>query len=143
MQAPTRIRRFPRRSACFLPSNWFERDAYELRHPVFPVTGPAAHPHRLWFRGASAAQGLPADRLRRGPLRRRAEARRLRAGAADAGVPPVRLPVALGGDGLRAARRREGEGVRRRRHGRATDPQLHHQLRSAASGGAWRAAPRP
>src|SRR6202030_2424340 len=47
--------------------------------------------------------------LCRGALRRRAQARGLRAGAASAGIPHVRFPVALGGHRLRAARRREGQ----------------------------------
>src|SRR6185437_7773454 len=47
-------------------------------------------------------------RLCRGALRRGAEARRLRACEAQAGIPQLRLPVALGGDERDPARRREG-----------------------------------
>ena len=74
-----------------------------LRHPLLRQPGLPPHPHRLRLPRPSAAQGLPAHRLRRGPLRRRAEARRLRAGEAAAGIPQLRFPVALGRDGLRAA----------------------------------------
>ena len=83
-----------------------------LRRPVHRPSGPAPPPHRLRLRGPSAAQGLPAHRLRRGALRRRAEARRLRAGAAGAGIPQLRFPVAVGRHGLsccRATRRRRSQ----------------------------------
>src|ERR1700730_7407051 len=85
------------------------RDLRSLRHRVHRPPGHAAHPDRLRFRGSSAAQGFSAHRLCRGPLRRRAQARGLRAGAAGAGIPHVRFSVALGRHRLRAARRREGE----------------------------------
>ena len=58
------------------------RNLRSLRRLFFRPSGSAPDPHRLWLRGASAAQGFPDDRLCRGALRRRAEARRLRAGAA-------------------------------------------------------------
>ena len=90
-------------------ANWFERETYDLYGILFtghPDLRP--HSHRLRLRRPPAAQGLPADGLRRGPLRRRAEARRLRAREAAAGVPELRLPVALGRDGLHPARGREG-----------------------------------
>ena len=41
-----------------------------LRHPVLGPPGSPPHPHRLRLRGPSAEEGLPAHRLRRGPLRR-------------------------------------------------------------------------
>ena len=58
-----------------------------LRRAVRRPSGPAPHPDRLRLRRPSAAQGLPDDRLRRGSLRRRGEARALRAGAAQPGIP--------------------------------------------------------
>jgi NADH:ubiquinone oxidoreductase subunit C len=58
--------------------NWFEREAFDLYGIVFErPSGPAPHPDRLRFRRSSVPQGLPADRQRRGPLRRRQEARGL------------------------------------------------------------------
>src|SRR5690606_22019159 len=48
----------------------------DLRRPP----GPAPHPHRLRLRRPSVPQGLPADRQRRGALRRTEAARGLRAG---------------------------------------------------------------
>ena len=80
---PTRTTPVPSIIAVFPGADWFEREAYDLYGILF--TGHPdlrRHPHRLRLRGPSAAQGFPADRLRRGALRRRAEARRLRAGAA-------------------------------------------------------------
>ena len=90
------------------------RDLRSLRRVVLGPSRHAPHPHRLRFRRPSAAQGFPADRLRRGALRRRAEARRLRQGAAGAGIPHFRFPLALGRHRLRHSGRREG------RQGRAT-----------------------
>ena len=133
------------------------RGLRHVRDPVLGAPGPAAHPDRLRLPRLSAAQGLPDHRLCRAALRRGAEAGGLRAGEADAGVPAVRLhdrpgrarstscPATrrrrAGGtgaadDGSRAAGR--GDGRQRPTSGRrAEDPQLQHQLRAAASGGAW------
>ncbi len=58
------------------------RDLRPVRRAVRRPSRPAPHPHRLRLRRASAAQGFPDDRLRRGPLRRSGEAGALRAGAA-------------------------------------------------------------
>ena len=80
-----------------------------LRHPVHRPPGPAPAPDGLRLRGASLAQGLPAHRLRRGALRRRAEAGGVRQRQAHPGMAQLRLPLDLGGDGLRAAGGREGE----------------------------------
>jgi NADH-quinone oxidoreductase subunit C len=66
----------------FPGADWFERETYDLYGVLF--TG---HPHRL----------------RRGALRRRAEARRLRAGAAHAGVPQFRFSLAVGRSHLHLA----------------------------------------
>src|ERR1700722_5346393 len=85
------------------------QDLRSLRHRVRRPSRYAAHPDRLRFRGSSAAQGFSAHRLCRGALRRRAQARGLRAGTAGAGIPHVRFSFALGRHRLRAARRREGE----------------------------------
>ena len=48
-----------------------------LRHSVLRPSGSQAAAHRLRLPGPSFAQGLPAHRLRRAPIRRRAEARGL------------------------------------------------------------------
>ena len=105
-----------------------------VRHRVLRPARSAPHPDRLRLRGASAAQGFPADRLCRGALRRGPQAGGLRAGEADAGFPQLRFPVAVGGDD-HAAGRREGASPsappnrrrartheRDRRHGRHASP---------------------
>ncbi len=80
------------------------RDLGPVRHLLHRPPRSAPHPDRLRVRGSSDAQGFPADRLCRGALRRRAEAGRLRAGAAEAGIPLFRFPVAVGGHGQDTAR---------------------------------------
>src|SRR6476619_7424811 len=84
------------------------RDVGPLWRDGHRSAGPAPAAHRLRLRGSPAAQGLPAHRLCRGALGRRAEARGQRAGAARAGIPQFRFPLAVGRDGLQASRRREG-----------------------------------
>ena len=56
------------------------RDLRHVRRFLRGPPGPAPPAHRLRLPRPSDAQGLPDDRLRRGPLRRRAEAGGLRAG---------------------------------------------------------------
>ena len=100
-----------------------------VRHRLRGPDRPPAPADRLRLRGPPAAQGLPADRLCRGPLRRGAQAGRLRAGAPDPGLPQLRLPQPLGGDDDAAGRRegppephrggRRHERPARRRHERA------------------------
>jgi NADH-quinone oxidoreductase subunit C len=85
----------------FPSANWFERETYDLYGVLF--TG---HPdmRRLLtdygFEGHSTAQGFPAHRFCRSPLRRRTEARGQRAGAAGSGVPQFRFPLAVEGPGF-------------------------------------------
>ena len=90
----------------FPGADWFERETYDLYGVIF--TG---HPdmRRLLtdygFDGHPAAQGFPAHRLRRGPLRRPGEAGALRAGPSQPGIPQIRFPLAMGRRGLSAAGR--------------------------------------
>src|SRR5579885_603568 len=86
------------------------RDLGSLRRLFRRPSRLAPPSHRLRLRGPSAAQGLSAYRLCRAALRRGPEARGLRAGAPEAGVPQLRFPVAVGGHEPRPAGRREGEG---------------------------------
>ena len=120
------------------------RGLRSLRHPVHRPSGPAPPPHRLRLRRASAAQGFPADRLRRGALGRRGQARRLRAGAPHSGIPQLRLPVALGGHGLRAAGRREGEAPEDRRARLTTsDGRRHYRICATSRSTSGRSIRRP
>ena len=96
---PTRTCRSPSLTAFIRPPAGSSARPTIFRHLFLGPSRSAPHPHRLRLRGPSAAQGLPADRLCRGALRRRAEARGLRAGASWAGIPQLRFPVALGGRG--------------------------------------------
>ena len=100
----------------FPGADWFERETYDLYGVVF-----AGHPD---MRRILTDYGFDGHPLRKDfPLTGFVEVRyddelkrvRLRAGAADAGIPQLRLPVALGRHRLRAAGRREG--ARRRRAG--------------------------
>ncbi len=60
-----------------------------VRDPLFGPPRPAPDPDRLWLPRPSAAQGFPDHRLYRGPLRRSAKARCLRACLFGAGIPSV------------------------------------------------------
>ena len=60
------------------------------------------------FEGHPLRKDFPHDRLCRDALRRGAEARRLRAGAAAPGLAQLGFPLALGGRRRAAAGRREG-----------------------------------
>src|SRR6185437_12565190 len=100
----------PSATGLFSAAGWFERDLGSLWRLLRRSSRFAPPSDRLRFRGASAAQGFSADGLCRGPLRRRAEARGLRAREAEAGIPQLRLHLALGGHEPYPAGRREGVG---------------------------------
>ena len=72
------------------------RSVRPVRHRLRRPSGPAPHPHRLRFRRPSVPQGFPADRQRRSALRRREEARDLRAG--DSVEPRVLVPRVIRDD---------------------------------------------
>ena len=104
----------------FPGADWFEREAYDLYGVLF--TG---HPDMrriltdYGFEGHPLRKDFPAHRLCRGALRRFPEARGLRAGAAQPGIPQFRFSVAVGRHRLPAAGRREGERPGQQTHGRA------------------------
>src|ERR1700738_1223211 len=73
-------------------------------------SGHAAAVDRLRLRGAPAAQGFPAHRLRRGALRRSGEDGALRTRPSQSGIPQIRFSLAMGGPELSGpAGRREGD----------------------------------
>ena len=76
------------------------RDLRPLRRDLHRPSRHAPAADRLRFRRPSAAQGLPAHRLRRGALRRPGEAGALRAGPPQPGIPQIRFPLAMGRRGL-------------------------------------------
>jgi hypothetical protein len=109
----TRMCRCRRSRRCTPAPDWFEREAYDLYGILF--TG---HPdlRRILtdygFEGHPLQEGLPADRLCRGALRRRSQAGGLRAGRAEAGIPQLRFSLPLGRHRLRASGRRKSQGLR-------------------------------
>ncbi len=120
------------------------RSVRSVRHRFRRPSGSAPHPHRLRFRGASVPQGFPADRQRRSALRPGEEARDLRAGDASSRACWCRASIR---HDSRYDRRGEGA-ISKPTDGRAEEamqhagnPELHDQLRPAASRCARRAAP--
>ena len=100
----------PSISDVFPAATWFEREAYDFYGILF--TGNPDFRRILTdygFRGHPLRKDFPLTGFVEVRYDERAEARRLRAGEAAAGIPQLRFPLALGRDGLRAARGREGE----------------------------------
>jgi NADH-quinone oxidoreductase subunit C len=91
-------------------ADWFERETYDLFGVIF-----SGHPD---LRRIMTDYGFDCHPLRKDfpmtgfvEVRYDDDARRLRAGAAQPGIPQLRFPLAVGGRALRPSRRREGEQV--------------------------------
>ena len=96
----------------FPSADWYEREVFDMYGILF-----SGHPdlRRILtdygFRGYPLRKDFPTTGYVELRYDEEAEARGLRAGEADAGVPPVRLHEPVGGRGVHPARRREEGGV--------------------------------
>ncbi len=132
----------PSLTSLYPVAGWFEREVWDCYGVIFDGNpdlrriltdyGFQGHPFRKDF----PLTGYVELRYSRG-----AQARRLRAGQARAGVPQFRLPVAVGGDRLHASRRREGD--RRPTHPRQRPCRRSRRPTRRAPGRARKARPSP
>ena len=62
------VKPVPSVSSVYPAANWFEREVFDMFHPVLGAPGPAPHLDGLWLPWPSAAQGFSDHRLCRGAV---------------------------------------------------------------------------